>query len=83
MKYDNTILVGIFDKYDKKLSKSTSDDTSEITLDLESELRKKFDIGYQEVKDIILTLYAKRRFKKLCFAYMTDHQCAEFDSVIE
>ena len=81
MKYDNAILVGIFDQYDKKLSESTSEDTSEITLDLELELRKKFDIGYQEVKDIILAFYAKCHFKKLCFAYMMDHQCMEFDSI--
>jgi hypothetical protein len=83
VKYNDSILLGIFGKYDKKLSENTSDDTSEITLDLEIELRKKFDVGYQEVKDIILAFYARRRFKELCFAYMMDHQCAEFDSITE
>ena len=83
MKYSNSVIFDIFDKYDKKLSNDATDDTSEITLDLEIELRKKLDIGYQEVKNIILNLYAKHRYKKLCYAYMVNHQCSEFDHIIE
>ena len=56
MKYSNSVIFDIFDKYDKKLSNDATDDTSEITLDLEIELRKKLDIGYQEVKNILLLL---------------------------
>jgi hypothetical protein len=80
---DFRALLDIFDKYDKELSKNTTSNTNEITMNLELKIRQTFNIGYQEVKDVILAFYAKHRFEELCFAYMMDHQCAEFDSITE
>jgi len=63
----------ILDKYDRALESGGNIDG------LEMELRSELDIGYQEVKTIIISMFENHRFVPLCREYASDNQCMEFD----
>lgn len=63
----------ILDKHDRVLESGGNIDG------LEMELREELDIGYQEVKSIIITMFESHRFMPLCREYATENSCMEFD----
>lgn len=63
----------ILDKHDKVLETGGNIDG------LEMELRSELDIGYQEVKSIIIAMFENHRFVPLCREYASGNQCMEFD----
>jgi len=68
----------IFEKYDNKLEKN-EDFNWQL---FEFELRDKFQIGYQTVKDIILSFYRNHQWVRVCKGYAKAFECSEFHEII-
>jgi hypothetical protein len=67
----------IFEKYDTMLNKEEKVNWTEF----EQELRKRFKIGYQEVKRIVLAFYRNHQWGQVCYGYASAHDCVEFHEI--
>ncbi len=68
----------IFDKYDQELETNGSLNGSKF----EHELRERLDIGYQEVKDVVLTFWSSGQWQSLCYEYAKQFKCVEFHKIL-
>ena len=67
----------ILEKYDKQLEKDGTIQGGQM----ERELRDRFQIGYQEVKPIILGFWRHHNFPDVCKAYAKQFECSEFHEI--
>lgn len=68
----------IFERHDKILEQTKSMDGGE----LERELRELKNVGYQEVKRIVRTLWANDQWMGVCLEYAKQFTCSEFHSIL-
>lgn len=67
----------IFEKY----SAIISDGEKISWVEFEHELREKFTIGYQIVKQIVLTLFRNEEYLDVCRGYAAQHDVLEFKEI--
>lgn len=68
----------IFEKYADLLDKNELVNWTAF----EHELRKKFNIGYQEVKSIILAFYRNGQWREVCVGYTIAHTSVELHEIL-
>lgn len=68
----------IFEKYDDKLQAKEEINWAAF----ESELRSRFDIGYQEVKLIVNAFYENHQWMDVCYYYAKAYTTIEFHRLI-
>lgn len=67
----------IFEKYDRQLESK-----EEVSWHaFEHELKDKFNIGYQTVKNIILAFYRNHQWTDVCRFYAKAYECVEFHEI--
>lgn len=67
----------IFEKYNNMLENKENASWTAF----EIELRKKFNIGYQTIKSIILAFYRNHQWTEVCTLYARSHECVEFHEI--
>jgi len=67
----------IFEKYDNMLEEKKDVDWRAF----EMELKKKFGIGYQTVKSIVLAFYRNHQWTNVCTLYARSAECVEFHEI--
>ena len=67
----------IFEECDKKLENKEDVNWTEFEVKLE----KRFGIGYQTVKDIILAFYNNHQWVNVCKGYAKEHDVVEFKEI--
>ena len=67
----------IFEKYDNMLEAKEEVNWRAF----EMELRKKFGIGYQTVKSIVLAFYRNHQWSEVCTLYARSCECVEFHEI--
>jgi len=55
-------------------------DRRKDTSSLEHRLKSEFELSYQQVKIVVLTLWKNHQFEWVCKDYASSHRCAEFDN---
>lgn len=68
----------IFEKYDNDLENGREVNWTQF----EHEIRDEFEIGYQNVKSIVLAFYRNHQWVEVCKQYASDKPCMEFHEII-
>lgn len=50
--------------------------------EFEMQLRKELDIGYQDLKRVVIDFHNSGQFREVCKGYAQAFQCAEFHEIL-
>lgn len=70
---------GIFEEYEKRII----DNNQPVLLHFEKQIRGRFNIGYQDVKQIILAFWRCNLWIKVCEEYARQSRASEFREILD